>query len=142
MTHGTIAGLLTTDLIMGRECSWVPLYDPSRVTFSSAAEFAKENINVAAQYVSDYLTGGEVASAEEIAPGRGAIIRRGLTKIAAYRSEDGTLHERSAICTHLGCIVSWNTGEKTWDCPCHGSRFDRYGGVFNGPANTDLPPAE
>jgi glycine/D-amino acid oxidase-like deaminating enzyme/nitrite reductase/ring-hydroxylating ferredoxin subunit len=142
MTHGTIAGILLTDLIMGRECSWVPLYDPSRVTFSAAGEFAKENINVAAQYVVDYLSGGEVDSAEDIAAGMGAIVRRGLTKVAAYRDEDGTLHEHSAVCTHLGCIVSWNSSEKTWDCPCHGSRFDRYGRVFNGPANSDLPPVE
>ena len=142
MTHGTIAGILITDLIMGRQCSWVPLYDPSRVTFSSAGEFAKENINVAAQYVADYLTGGEVDSTEDIAPGKGAIIRRGLTKIAAYRDEDGSLHELSAVCTHLGCIVAWNSSEKTWDCPCHGSRFDRYGQVFNGPANIDLRPVE
>jgi glycine/D-amino acid oxidase-like deaminating enzyme/nitrite reductase/ring-hydroxylating ferredoxin subunit len=142
MTHGTIAGILITDLIMGRQCSWVPLYDPSRVTLSSAGEFAKENINVAAQYVADYLTGGEVDSADDIAPGSGAIIRRGLTKIAAYRDEDRTLHELSAVCTHLGCIVAWNSGEKTWDCPCHGSRFDRHGRVFNGPANSDLRPVE
>ena len=142
MTHGTIAGILLTDLIMGRECSWAPLYDPSRVTFSSAAEFAKENINVASQYVADYLSGGEVDSPEDVAPGKGAIIRRGLTKIAAYRDEDGTLHELSAVCTHLGCIVAWNSNEETWDCPCHGSRFDRYGRVFNGPANIDLRPVE
>lgn len=142
MTHGTIAGILLTDLIMQRECSWVALYDPSRVTLSSAGEFAKENINVAAQYVADYLTGGEVASAEEIEPGSGAVIRRGLTKVAVYREEDGTLMERSAVCPHLGCIVSWNPGEKTWDCPCHGSRFDCYGKVFNGPANSDLAPVE
>jgi Rieske Fe-S protein len=142
MTHGTIAGILLTDLIMERECSWVSLYDPSRVTLSSAGEFAKENINVAAQYVADYLTGGEVTSVEEIEPGSGAVIRRGLTKVAVYREEDGTLVERSAVCPHLGCIVSWNTGEKTWDCPCHGSRYDCYGRVFNGPANSDLAPAE
>ncbi len=142
MTHGTIAGILLTDLIMGRQCSWVPLYDPSRVTLSAAGEFAKENINVAAQYVADYLSGGEVDSAEDIAPDKGAIIRRGLTKIAAYRDETGELHEMSAVCTHLGCIVAWNSGEKTWDCPCHGSRFDRFGRVFNGPANIDLRPVE
>lgn len=138
MTHGTIAGILITDLIMGRECSWVPLYNPSRKTLRTLVEFAKENLNVAAQYVEGYLTGGDVDSAEEIAPGEGAIIRRGLTKVAVYCDEQGTLHERSAMCPHLGCIVSWNSLEKTWDCPCHGSRFDQYGEVINGPANSDL----
>ena len=137
MTHGTIAGILLTDLIVGRECSWAALYDPSRVTLGSAGEFAKENINVAAQYA-DYVTGGDVSSTDEIAQGTGAIIRRGLTKVAAYRDDTGTLHELSAVCTHLGCIVAWNSSEKTWDCPCHGSRFDSYGRVFQGPANSDL----
>lgn len=138
MTHGTIAGILITDLIVGRECSWAPLYDPSRKTLRAPLEWARENLNVAAQYVEDYLTGGDVDSAEQIAPGDGAIIRRGLTKIAVYRDEQGTMHERSATCPHLGCIVSWNSLEKTWDCPCHGSRFDRNGQVINGPANSDL----
>lgn len=66
------------------------------------------------------------------------MIRRGASKIAVYRDATGTLHERSAACPHLGCIVAWNSAEKTWDCPCHGSRFDKFGEVFNGPANTGL----
>ena len=142
MTHGTIAGILITDLIMGRECSWVPLYDPSRKTLRASLEYARENINVAVQYVEDYLTGGDVDSPEEIARCEGAIIRRGMTKLAVYRDEQGTLHQRSAMCPHLGCIVSWNSLEKTWDCPCHGSSYDRYGRVINGPANSDLEGVE
>jgi glycine/D-amino acid oxidase-like deaminating enzyme/nitrite reductase/ring-hydroxylating ferredoxin subunit len=138
MTHGTIAGILISDVIIGRECPWVPLYDPSRKTLRAFPEYARENINVAAQYVKDYLTGGDVDSPEGIAQGEGAVIRRGITKLAVYRDEQGILHERSAACPHLGCIVSWNSLEKTWDCPCHGSRFDRYGRVINGPANSNL----
>jgi Rieske Fe-S protein len=138
MTHGTIAGILITDLIMGRESSWAPLYDPSRKTLRAFLKYAGENINVAAQYVEGYLTGGDVGSSEEIAQGEGAVIRRGIAKLAVYRDEQGTLHERSAVCPHLGCIVRWNSLEKTWDCPCHGSRFDRYGRVINGPANSHL----
>lgn len=138
MTHGTIAGILITDLIMGRECPWVPLYEPSRKTAGAFLEFAKETANVAAQYVEDYLTAGDVGAPEEIAQGEGAVIRRGITKLAVYRDERGALHERSAVCPHLGCVVSWNSLEKTWDCPCHGSKFDRYGRVINGPANSDL----
>jgi len=138
MTHGTIAGILITDLIMGRECPWVPLYDPSRKTLRASLEYVRENINVAVQYVEDYLTGGDVDSPEKIAQGEGAIIRRGMTKLAVYRDEQGTLHERSAVCQHLGCIVRWNSLEKTWNCPCHGSSYDRYGRVINGPANSDL----
>jgi glycine/D-amino acid oxidase-like deaminating enzyme/nitrite reductase/ring-hydroxylating ferredoxin subunit len=141
MTHGTIAGILLTDLIQGRENEWAALYEPSRKTLKAIKEFAKENLNVAAQFV-DYVTPGEVDSADEIAAGEGAIIRHGLTKVAAYRDETGTLHERSAVCTHLGCIVDWNTTEKTWDCPCHGSRFDALGRVVMGPANSDLAAVE
>ena len=69
-----------------------------------------------------------------IAPGEGALLRKGAAKIAVYRDEEGQLHERSAVCPHLGCIVQWNPGEKSWDCPCHGSRFDCEGRVLNGPA--------
>ena len=141
MTHGTIAGMLLTDLILGRENPWATLYDPSRKTLRAAGEFARENLNVAGQYA-DWLTGGEVGSPEEIRPGKGAVVRRGLTKVAVYRDEQGVLHECSAVCPHLGCIVHWNDAEKTWDCPCHGSRFDRFGTVINGPANTDLSRVE
>jgi len=137
MTHGTIAGMLLTDLIMGRENAWATLYDPSRKTMGAAGEFAKENVNVAAQYA-DWVTGGDVSSPDEIPKGWGAVIRRGLSKVAVYRDDEGAVHERSAVCPHLGCIVHWNANERTWDCPCHGSRFEPRGKVFNGPANSDL----
>jgi len=144
MTHGTIAGRLLTDLIVGRENEWAELYSPSRVPkdTASAKEYAVENLNVAAQYT-DYLTPGDVSSVEEIGPGEGAVIRRGVTKVAAFRDEQGALHERSAVCTHLGCVVAWNKLERSWDCPCHGSRFaPEDGHVLNGPAIKGLAPAE
>ncbi|HVR96722.1 MAG TPA: FAD-dependent oxidoreductase [Thermoanaerobaculia bacterium] len=137
LTHGTIAGILLTDLILGRENPWATLYDPSRKTLRAAGEYAKETLNVAAQYT-DWVTGGDVDSTDEIARDSGAVLRRGLTKVAVYRDENDVLHERSAVCPHLGCIVRWNESEKTWDCPCHGSRFDKLGKVINGPANRDL----
>jgi glycine/D-amino acid oxidase-like deaminating enzyme/nitrite reductase/ring-hydroxylating ferredoxin subunit len=140
MTHGTIAGMLLTDLIAGRDNPWASLYDPSRIRAGAAGEFLKENLNVAAQFVS-YVTPGEVESADEITPNTGAVLREGLSKIAVFRDEAGELHRRSAICTHLGCIVGWNAAASTWDCPCHGSRFDPYGKVVNGPAATDLGEA-
>jgi len=136
-----IAGILITDLIMERENPWARLYDPSRVTLGALKEFAKENINVAGQYA-DLVTPGEIDSLKEIEKGSGAIIRRGLSKIAAYRDDSGELHEVSAVCRHLGCIVDWNSFEKTWDCPCHGSRYDAMGQVIMGPANSNLPPVE
>jgi nitrite reductase/ring-hydroxylating ferredoxin subunit len=141
MTHGTIAGILITDLIMGRENEWAELYEPARKTLRALPEFARENLNVAMEYTG-LVTPGEVDSIDEIKPSKGAIIRRGLTKVAAYKDEQGEVHERSAICRHLGCVVDWNTLESTWDCPCHGSRYDAYGHVIQGPANSDLPEVE
>jgi Rieske Fe-S protein len=141
LTHGTIAGMLITDMIMGRENPWAILYDPARKSPLAALTFAKENLNVASQYAS-WVTPGEVSRPEEITPGTGAIVRSGLTKIAVYRDPAGNLHERSAVCTHLGCIVAWNATESSWDCPCHGSRFDPDGKVLNGPAIAPLAPVE
>jgi glycine/D-amino acid oxidase-like deaminating enzyme/nitrite reductase/ring-hydroxylating ferredoxin subunit len=141
LTHGTIAGMLLSDLILGRENVWAELYEPTRKPAGALAKFTAENLNVAAQYTT-WLTPGEVSSANEIEAGEGAILRRGLSKIAVYRDELGTLHEMSAVCPHLKCIVSWNGTERTWDCPCHGSRFDCRGHVIVGPANIDLPPVE
>ena len=141
MTHGTIAGILLTDLVLGLKNPWAALYDPSRVKLGAAGEYVKENANVAEQY-KDWITDGDVESAEAIPPGEGAVLRRGSKKIAAYKDESGVIHERSAVCTHLYCIVDWNSTEKTWDCPCHGSRFDPFGKVINGPAIAPLAPAD
>lgn len=141
MTHGTIAGILLTDLIVGRENPWAVLYDPSRKPLKTMSDFVSENANVVRQYA-DWLTRGDVSDASQIAPGRGAVIRKGLSKVAAYRDEKGTLHAMTAVCPHLGCIVAWNDDDATWDCPCHGSRFDRLGKVVVGPANADLGPVD
>jgi glycine/D-amino acid oxidase-like deaminating enzyme/nitrite reductase/ring-hydroxylating ferredoxin subunit len=141
MTHGTIAGILLPDLILGRENAWETLYDPSRKSLRAAGEFAKENLNVAAQY-GDLVTGGDVRRIDEIPTGSGAVIRDGMRKLAVFRDAQGKTHAFSAVCPHLGCIIDWNDGEKSWDCPCHGSRFDPQGRVINGPANTDLEPVD
>jgi glycine/D-amino acid oxidase-like deaminating enzyme/nitrite reductase/ring-hydroxylating ferredoxin subunit len=141
MTHGTIAGMLLTDLIQERENAWADLYSPSRVRLKSLPEYASENINVAAQYT-DYVTAGDVKSESEIKPGEGAILREGASKLAVYRDEAGKVHKRSAVCPHLGCVVAWNSTERTWDCPCHGSRYSAEGKVYQGPANSDLSAAD
>ena len=139
MTHGTIAGLLLGDLLQGKAHRWAKLYDPKRLTLhhTELATLARENADVALQFA-DYVTPGQVHDTASIPKGEGRVIRRGVHKIAAYRDEQGTLHERSAVCTHLKCIVDWNTAEKSWDCPCHGSRFDARGTVIAGPATADL----
>ncbi len=142
MTHSTIAGMLITDLIMGRTNPWAKIYDPARSnTLKSAGEYLKENLNVAAQF-KDYLTPGDVDDPMKVMPGTGSIIRRGATKVAVYCDQEGIRHECSAICTHMGCVVSWNNVESSWDCPCHGSRFDPFGRVITGPAIKDLGPSK
>ena len=142
MTHGTIAGLLISDLVLGNRNPWEKIYDPARKTLSreSVKEFLVENLDVGVRYL-DWLRTGE-PSADAIAPGTGAVLQRGSQKIAAYRDESGALIERSAVCTHLGCIVHWNTEERSWDCPCHGSRFAPDGAVLNGPAPYPLKPVQ
>jgi glycine/D-amino acid oxidase-like deaminating enzyme/nitrite reductase/ring-hydroxylating ferredoxin subunit len=141
MTHGTIAGMLLTDLIQGRKNRWEDLYSPSRVRVKALPEYASENINVAGQYA-DYVTAGDIKSESELKPGEGAIMREGVSKIAVYRDEGGQVHKLTAVCPHLGCVVAWNSTERTWDCPCHGSRFNAEGRVYQGPANADLSPAD
>src|SRR5678816_2914933 len=141
MTHGTIAGMLLSDLIQGRKDPWEDLYSPSRIRLKALPEYASENINVAGQYA-DYVTAGDIKSESELRPGEGAIMRDGVSKIAVHRDENGNVHKLSAVCPHLGCIVAWNSTEQTWDCPCHGSRFSASGKVYQGPANSDLAADE
>lgn len=141
MTHGTIAGMLLSDLIGGRDNPWRQAYDPARKALMAVGEFAKENINVAAQYT-DWLTAGNVDDLHAIPVGEGAIVRHHLNKVAVYRDPGGALWALDPSCPHLGCIVEWNSGEKTWDCPCHGSRFDKSGQVLNGPAVANLTQVE
>jgi glycine/D-amino acid oxidase-like deaminating enzyme/nitrite reductase/ring-hydroxylating ferredoxin subunit len=137
LTHGTIAGLLLTDLIQGRRNPWAALYDPARKPTRVLLEYGKETLGNAVRYT-DWLRSPRVPLAD-IPRDSGAVVQRGLRKLAIYHDEDGAFHARSAVCPHLGCIVGWNDAEKTWDCPCHGSRFDRHGRVVQGPANADLP---
>jgi Rieske Fe-S protein len=134
MTHGSLAGLILSDLIEGRENPWAALYAPNRKTLRAAGTYIGENANFVNHLVKDWASGGEVASRDEIAHGTGAIVRDGVAPIAAFRDATGELHEVSAVCTHLGCVVQWNSAESSWDCPCHGSRFAPDGAVLNGPA--------
>ena len=139
MTHGTLAGMLLTDLLVGLEPAWAEPFAPSRVSFTPSAtkEFLLENLNVARQYL-DWLTPGEAREVSAVPAGEGRVIRHGGAKLAVHRADDGQLTVRSATCTHLACVVDWNAVEKTWDCPCHGSRFATDGSVINGPAITPL----
>jgi glycine/D-amino acid oxidase-like deaminating enzyme/nitrite reductase/ring-hydroxylating ferredoxin subunit len=139
MTYATIAAILITDLVEYRENPWEALYDPSRKSLRAVPKQAGEMMRTVAQYT-EWIKPGDVRNADDIPPDSGAVLAEGLSRIAAYRAPDGTLHRMSAVCVHLGCIVTWNSTERTWDCPCHGSRYDRFGTVINGPANSNLPP--
>lgn len=136
MTHGAIAGMLIPDLIAGRPNEWEDLYDPSRITLGAAKEFVRHNLK-AGEHYGEWI-GGESGEIASLAAGSGTVVRRDGKPIAVFRDESGQLHERSAVCTHLGCIVHWNSSEVSWDCPCHGSRFGPDGKVLNGPAVNGL----
>jgi glycine/D-amino acid oxidase-like deaminating enzyme/nitrite reductase/ring-hydroxylating ferredoxin subunit len=137
MTHGVVASLIIPALIDGAECPFAEVYDPDRKPVKAASTYVSENMTAAVNLV-NYVLPGEIRSADELEPGQGAILREGLTKIAAYRQPDGTLIRRSAVCTHLGCHLQWNSFETCWDCPCHGSQFAPDGAVLNGPAIAPL----
>ena len=141
MTHGVIAALLIGDLIAGRENPWAELYSPLRVTPAAAGEYVKDQAKIARQFM-DWLTPGEEESPGQVPRGEGAVVRRGARKVAVYRDDDGHVHERSAVCTHAGCIVHWNSTNRSWDCPCHGSRYSPDGEVLNGPAVNALAPVD
>lgn len=141
MTHGTIGAMIIADQIAGKENPWADVYDPGRIATQSIKEAVPEIVSSTLPYV-DWVTGGDVSSVSEIKNGEGAIIRDGIKKLAVYRDEDGKLHKRSAVCTHMGCIVRFNTLEKTWDCPCHGSRFSTDGEPINAPAIKPLDPVK
>lgn len=143
MTHGTIAGILIAALVLGDDHPWAELYDPIRLRLRSTPALLGTGLHVVSKYA-EWVAGSaeEVDSADEVPRNGGRIVRRGGRPVAVYRDEAGTLHERSAVCTHLGCIVHWNDAQKSWDCPCHGSRFSPSGQVIHGPASKDLAPAE
>ena len=137
LTHGVVGGLLLSKLISGGKSDWADFYEPSRKTVGAAQNFITENVTAVKNFA-EYLAPGELKSVNELKPGHGAIIREGLTKVAAYRDENGKLYRRSAKCTHVGCHVHWNSLERCWDCPCHGSHFAVDGTALNGPAVSPL----
>lgn len=138
LTHGTIAGMLISEMIFGvDDHPWAALYDPRRKSLQGITDYAKESFNVAVQYTR-WLKGSDVPKDEDIPRGGGAVQRRGLSLVAVSVDADGCRHECSAVCPHLGAIVAWNDLEKSWDCPLHGSRFTPTGAVMNGPTNKGL----
>lgn len=139
MTHGTIAGLLITDLINGKENAWKDLYSPSRFKlFKAGKTFFKEFVGGFVSYLKTKPKHLDSSGLKDLKPKEGKVIEFDGEKLGAYRDEKDELHFVEVECTHQGCIVKWNNDEKSWDCPCHGSRFTHKGEVLNGPANEPL----
>jgi Glycine/D-amino acid oxidases (deaminating) len=137
LSGGTMAAALLADQIAGEPTTGV--FGPHRVTLRGLPTLARLQAKVGVDIVGDRLRPGEVGAVTELARGCGAILRRGADRTGVYRDEDGGLHAVSARCTHLGCLVRFNAAERSWDCPCHGSRFDVDGAVLEGPAVEPLP---
>jgi glycine/D-amino acid oxidase-like deaminating enzyme/nitrite reductase/ring-hydroxylating ferredoxin subunit len=141
LAMGIAAGELLAALVDGVGHPWAGLFDTSRLRLrAGAVSFAKENADVALRFFGDRVV--KRADVESIEPGEGGVVGAGLGQRAVYRDEEGNLHALSARCTHLGCIVNWNRAERTWDCPCHGSRFGPRGEVIMGPAVRPLEPGD
>lgn len=139
LTYGTLSSMINADLVLGKENKWSKTYNASRITpLASAKEFIKENVDVAYQFIKDRLTKNEADEFAEITIGKGKVMNIDGKKHGVYRDESGRLHVVSAVCTHMGCINHWNEVEKSWDCPCHGSRFSIDGEVLEGPAYAAL----
>ena len=142
MTFGTVGGMMARDVVMGVKSPWRDLFDPHRKTLSATWDYIVENKDYPFYLVRDRLAKTDKGGVQDLARGEGRIVKVDGKKVAAYRADDGSLTQLSPVCTHMGCIVHWNGAEKTWDCPCHGSRFTAAGAVLGGPAEAPLNPIE
>ncbi len=139
MTRGTFAGMLIRDLILGNENPWAKTFAATRMSpVHSAGSFWMENMNVGRRFMQDRLMSLMPPKESALKPGEGKIIKKDGDRVAAHRDDTGVLHAVSPVCTHLGCYVTWNSAEKSWDCPCHGSRFTADGDILHGPATKGL----
>jgi Rieske Fe-S protein len=140
ISTGTAAAMLLADLAEGLDNRWLELFDARRIKpVAGAKEFVKGNVAVAADLASGYLA-RKPDSFAALAPGEAAVLKIDGDNVAGFRDEQGRLHAVSAVCTHMGCLVGWNETDRSWDCPCHGSRFDHTGEVIHGPAVSALAP--
>jgi nitrite reductase/ring-hydroxylating ferredoxin subunit len=135
MTGGTAAALLLADLVRGDDSPFASLFDPYRLTVrASLPGLLEDGVRFGLHFAGDRVTKPGRGSIDDLAPGEGGIVRHEGEKVAAYRDDDGAVVAVSPICSHLGCQVNFNAAERSWDCPCHGSRFAPDGSVLQGPA--------
>jgi Rieske Fe-S protein len=138
-TFGTLGGMMAADYVAGRKNPWSDLFDPSRKkVLGGAWDYLRENKDYPYYFLKDRFTAPGENSLDAIARGEGKVVQQDGQKVAAFRDDEGRLSVCSAVCPHMGCIVHWNGAEKTWDCPCHGSRFEATGEVIAGPAESGL----
>ena len=143
MTGGTLAAMILCDLVCGRANPWADIYDSTRIDAGrSVGTFMRENTNVAGKWIKGRFGQEGPSSPDALAAGEAAVLKAEGRRVAAFRDDAGTLHAVSATCTHMGCVVAWNSVARTWDCPCHGSRFELDGRVMCGPAVAPLEPVE
>jgi Rieske Fe-S protein len=143
MSNGIMAGRLIASCIAGQDLPWAEIYDPRRLhPLREAGPLLKTSSKVAAHFIGDRLRRPPVETPDDLAADSAAVLRLGGEKCAVYRDPQGQLHAVSATCTHLGCLVAFNDAEKSWECPCHGSRFDVDGQVLQGPATWPLKPVQ
>lgn len=141
MTNGTAAALMMRDLILERDNPWIEVFDARRAERSlPGPSVLGQGLRVAGTWVKDHASRPPAQAPEDLAPGQAAVLTVDGERTACYRDEAGAVHAVSATCTHMGCTVRWNGGERSWDCPCHGSRFDPDGQILNAPATAPLPP--
>jgi Rieske Fe-S protein len=139
MTNSHISAMLLTDLVVIGKSEFLDLFDPNRVKpVAGFKNFVKEAADVVADFFGGIFSREKLEAFVEIAPGEGKIVKYEGKSIALYKDENGKLHAVSPACTHIKCTVNWNASEKSWDCPCHGSRFSCDGEVLTGPARKDL----
>jgi Rieske Fe-S protein len=143
MTFGTLTAMMAADRIAGHTNPWSDLFDPGRTKILGGAwNYINENTDYPYYRIRDRFAGADARSVRAVPRGAGRVLDLGGPKVAVYRDERGAVTKRSAVCTHMSCLVRWNDAERTWDCPCHGSRFKPDGAVLAGPAETPLQKIE
>jgi len=143
MSTSVVAAGIIADLVASRPNPYAELFDAARLVPTLGRKVVVNNAEVATRFVGDRLRSlAATAGTDDLLPGEGRILRDGRRPVAVARGEDGVVHRVSATCTHLGCIVQFNDGDQTWDCPCHGSRFTLDGNVLDGPASQPLAPLD
>jgi Rieske Fe-S protein len=139
ITYSHVAARLLSSIVLDKESPYIKLFDPNRIKpVAGFTNFVKENVDVAKQLITGFFSKEKIHELADIAPGEGKIVQHEGHTLALYKDEAGEVHTINPRCSHMKCTVNWNLTEKTWDCPCHGARYDANGIVLTGPADINL----